>query len=222
MSSSTLFQSWLTAEEAITKTRNVFCVGRNYINHAKELGNAVPSSPMIFGKSTHALAPAQGEIWLPAGKDNIHHELEIVLFIRRTYEKGATVADMVSGVGLGLDLTDRTAQDQLKAAGHPWELAKGFPNSAVLTDVYRVSDIERMTEVEFSLSIDGKVIQRGVAQDMLFDFQTLIDFVGQNFGLSEGDILYTGTPEGVGPLAAGQQLVLQFGNITFGSCSIAQ
>lgn len=220
MSSTSLFQPWRSADESIAQTRNIFCVGRNYVNHAKELGNSVPTSPMIFGKSTHALAPASGNLRLPAERTNIHHELEIVLLLGDSYQKGARLSDLVEGVALGLDLTDRSLQERLKAAGHPWELAKGFPGSAVLSDAYRVSDLERMKSVDFSLAIDGNVVQHGVAENMLFDFQTLIDFVGQNFGLAKGDILYTGTPEGVGPLAAGQQLSLAFGELVFGQCCV--
>jgi fumarylpyruvate hydrolase len=217
-----VFQPWLSAADAIKRIRNIFCVGRNYVDHAKELGNAVPTKPLIFGKSTHSLVPASGSIELPKARTNIHHELEIVLFIGRDYTPGASVSGLVSGVGLGLDLTDRDAQNQLKAAGQPWEFAKAFRNSAVVTDFYRIDGLENLTDIPFSLEKDGVEVQRGVARDMLFDFQKLADYVGEHFGLAEGDILFTGTPAGVGSLQAGQSLKLTFGSTLFGTCTIAQ
>lgn len=214
-------QELLTAEETVTRVRNVFCVGRNYVDHAAELGNAVPTKPMIFGKSTHALTPAQGEVVLPEEPGSIHHELEIVLFFNKEFEDTASWTNAVEGIALGLDLTDRDAQNELKAKGHPWEYAKGFRQSAVITGVHRVTNWALLQSETFALEKNGQVVQSGCAREMLFDFRTLCAYIHQRFGLSEGDIVYTGTPAGVGPLMAGDRLQLNFADVTFGELRVA-
>ncbi|MCF8565800.1 fumarylacetoacetate hydrolase family protein [Alicyclobacillus tolerans] len=201
-------QVFKSSQDVKKDVRNVFCVGRNYREHAKELGNEVPSRPIIFGKSTHAVIPAQGSVVLPAGKNNIHHELELVLYFDKEYQPGSAVQELVGGLGVGLDLTDRDVQSELKAKGQPWELAKSFKNSAVISDFYIVRNWEELDRMPFSLRIDGRVVQSGQAVDMLFGFQHLTDYVGTYFGLAQGDLLFTGTPEGVGPLSPGQRVEL--------------
>ncbi|MCL6594428.1 MAG: fumarylacetoacetate hydrolase family protein [Alicyclobacillus sp.] len=186
-----------TAQAVVQEAENVFCVGRNYREHAAELGNEVPDQPMIFGKSTHTLVPASGQVALPAGRNNIHHELEIVLWIQSPYQPGARLQELVGGVGLGIDLTDRDAQNILKKKGHPWEFAKGFLGSSVVTDLYKVDDWQALLETPFALRLNGRTVQAGQAKDMIFDMQTLVDYIGRHFGLAAGDLIYTGTPEGV-------------------------
>lgn len=214
-------QVWLTAAEAQQQVRNIFCVGRNYRDHATELGNAVPQQPMIFGKWTHALVPCQGKIYLPAGRDNIHHELELVLWLNRAYQAGTPWTEYIGGMALGLDLTDRDAQNQLKAAGQPWEYAKSFQSSGVVTDFYHVTEWPAVADSSFSLEIDGRVIQEGQASEMVFSFEQLIEYVGTVYGFGAGDMLFTGTPAGVGPLHPGQQLKLKVGAVVWGACTVA-
>lgn len=209
-----------SAKEAITHVNNVFCVGRNYVDHATELGNAVPTKPMIFGKPTHALTPAEGLVRLPEGANNIHHELEIVLFFASEFTDTDDWTQSVAGVGLGLDLTDRDAQNELKANGHPWEYAKGFRQSAVVTDVYEVRDWQALLREPFRLEKNGEVAQCGKASEMLFDFRTLAAFIHRRFGLCKGDIVYTGTPAGVARLTTGDVLKLSFGNIVLGEVTV--
>ncbi|MCL6516945.1 MAG: fumarylacetoacetate hydrolase family protein [Alicyclobacillus sp.] len=206
----------------MTQVKNIFCVGRNYREHAAELGNDVPSKPMIFGKSTHALAPAQGEIRLPAGRENVHHELEIVLWMKGPWRPGASLAEAVGGIALGLDLTDRDAQSALKKAGQPWEFAKGFRGSAVITDFYPVTDWRALLETPFELRIGERVAQSGFAKDMIFPFETLVAYVHEHFGLDADDLLFTGTPAGVGPLHDGDELTLVFDGRVWGRCRVAR
>lgn len=206
----------MTAGDAVNTIKNVFCVGRNYRNHALELGNDVPTAPLIFGKSTHALKAASGQLKLPEGRLDIHHELEVVLYMGLDYTPGCSVDSMVAGVALGLDLTDREAQNRLKKAGQPWEYAKGFPQSAVITSFYAVQDWDALRHTVFTLELDGRIVQQGVLNDMMFDFQYLVDYVGKHFGLCKGDILYTGTPAGVGPLVVGQSLALRMDEQVWG------
>jgi fumarylpyruvate hydrolase len=215
--SKTLYKS---AHDAELEVRNVFCVGRNYRDHAVELGNDVPTSPMIFGKSTHAVHRAEGTIALPEQRTTIHHELEIVLWMKGEPKLGRDFREFVGGVALGLDLTDRDAQNRLKAAGHPWEFAKGFKNSALVSDFYVVDDWDALIQTPFSLFVNGHRVQHGAASDMIFSFQTLVDFVSEHFGLMQGDILFTGTPAGVGPLHSGDVLELVFGDELLAKCQI--
>jgi fumarylpyruvate hydrolase len=210
-----------SAVDATSHVRNVFCVGRNYRDHALELGNQVPDRPLIFGKSTHAVVPAQNTLVLPEHRMNIHHELEIVLWIKSRYTTGSAVHELVDGVALGLDLTDRDAQSELKAKGQPWEYAKGFKGSAVISDFYQVADWKGLNDANFSLHINGGIVQSGFPRDMLFSLQTLVDYVGQHFGLDAGDVLFTGTPAGVGPLASGDVLELRMQDDIWANCQIA-
>ncbi|GGJ13903.1 fumarylacetoacetate hydrolase [Alicyclobacillus cellulosilyticus] len=201
--------------------KNVFCVGRNYREHAQELGNALPEAPLIFGKFTHAVVPAAGRVALPPGRGEIQHELELVLWFTAAHTPGRPFQMAAGGVALGLDLTDRAAQQQLKAAGQPWEFAKSFRGSAVITDVYAALDWERIAATPFELWVDGVRRQAGRAQEMVFSLQTLADHVAQHFGLAAGDLLFTGTPAGVGPLAPGQRVRMVFGGTEWGAFTLA-
>lgn len=216
-------QLYKYAADAVRDVRNIFCVGRNYGEHALELGNDVPTEPMIFGKPTHAAVAAVGDISLPVGNASIHHETEVVLWISREYEPGLSVADLTGGIALGLDLTDRDAQNRLKAKGQPWEYAKGFRNSAILTPFYTVKGEEwaSVLQTPFSLALtykgERRVVQTGRLAEMIFPLQTLIDFVGARFHLRPGDILFTGTPAGVGPVIPGVEAELLWGDAQWAS-----
>jgi 2-keto-4-pentenoate hydratase/2-oxohepta-3-ene-1,7-dioic acid hydratase in catechol pathway len=201
--------------------RNIFCVGRNYRLHAEELGNEVPTTPFLFSKPTHALVLADGrEIVLPAGRGEIHHEVEVVVHIARPYEPGMSLSDVIDRMALGIDFTLRDVQSELKKKGHPWLLAKGFPNSAVITRSWEFPGLEACLETGFSLLKNGQQVQHGKMREMLFDLPTIIQFAGQHFGLDAGDIIYTGTPAGVGPVADGDQLSLIWGEQVAGECLI--
>ncbi|MGZ4121807.1 MAG: fumarylacetoacetate hydrolase family protein [Tumebacillaceae bacterium] len=201
--------------------RNIYCVGRNYRLHAQELGNDVPTSPFLFTKPTHSLVTTAGqEIILPANDGSIHHEVEHVVLIDKTFEPGMKVADVVSRMALGLDLTLRDVQSELKQKGHPWLRAKGFRNSAILTEFHEFPGVEACQQTDFSLQINGNVVQQGNISDMLFDLQTIFEFVAKHYGLGAGDIIYTGTPAGVGPLADGDKLTLLWGDEIYGECSV--
>ncbi|RED65595.1 fumarylacetoacetate hydrolase family protein [Cohnella lupini] len=187
--------------------RNIYCVGRNYRLHAAELGNEVPTSPMIFTKPTHAIFEMTGnELVLPASQGSVHYEAELVFAVGRQYEAGISCDDLFSSFTVGLDLTLRDVQDKLKAKGHPWLAAKGFRNSATLGRWHPFSGELAMQASDFGLLINNEQVQRGNARDMVFDLQRIADHVGSNFGLSTGDLIYTGTPAGVGSLSDGDLL----------------
>lgn len=201
--------------------RNIYCVGRNYRLHAAELGNDVPTSPFLFSKPTHALVAADGgEIVLPAGQGEIHHELELVVHVSKSFEPGMKVDEAVDSFSLGLDLTLRDVQSELKKKGHPWLRAKGFKNSAVMTAARPFPGVEAALQTEFKMLKNGVEVQRGNIGDMVFDLQALFEFTAEHFGLGAGDLMFTGTPAGVGPLADGDELELYWGEELLGSCTI--
>lgn len=181
--------------------RNVYCVGRNYALHAAELGNDVPQEPMIFMKPTHAITNMNGEtVSLPGDVGEIHYEGEFVIHVGQTYHPGIQVEQLIDSCALGVDLTLRDVQTELKKKGHPWTKAKGFRNSALLTPWTTFPGIAVAQATYFSLLINGQVAQHGNVKDMIFNLQEIVDFIGVNYGLGEGDIIYTGTPAGVGAL----------------------
>lgn len=205
----------------MNKINNIYCVGRNYAAHAKELENEVPTTPMLFSKPTHALIEAAGqEILLPSNRGSIHFEAEIVIQMGIPYEKGIKVEDIVQSIAIGIDFTLRDVQSELKKKGHPWLLAKGFPNSALVSKFIPFPGIEEMKKTDFSLLKNGEKLQQGNIKNMIFDLQTIIDFTALNFGLGEGDLIYTGTPEGVGPVMDRDHFTLLWGNSVLGECFI--
>lgn len=201
--------------------RNIYCVGRNYGLHAAELGNAVPTQPMIFMKPTHALTALNGgSIRLPAGQGEIHYEAELVVRVARPYEKGAAVGEMLDGLALGIDFTLRDVQSVLKKKGHPWLPAKGFIGSAAITAFQAFPGIEEVLQLPFSLRINGNEVQRGMLCETIFGLQEIIDFCGLHYGLDAGDILYTGTPAGVGAVRDGDRLELCWNDQPLGASTI--
>lgn len=197
---------------------NIFCIGRNYADHAAELGNAVPERPIVFSKPTNSLVTAHGQV-IPYSfdKGDIHHELEIVLYIGKNVADDSKVEDVVTKMALGVDLTLRDVQAELKKKGHPWLLAKGFKHAAVITDFWDFPGEAACVEKDFSLLRNGEVVQQGNITSMIFSFQTILDYLQAHFGLREGDIIYTGTPEGVGSIHQGETYELKWGEDVKGS-----
>jgi fumarylpyruvate hydrolase len=201
--------------------RNIYCVGRNYALHAAELGNAVPEAPMIFMKPSHALIEMNGlPIHLPKGQGEIHYEAELVLHIGKTYNKGIPVDDLVDRFALGIDFTLRDVQNELKKKGHPWMSAKAFLRSAPIGPFFPFPGEEETKHTDFSLLINGVEVQRGNTKGMIFNLQAIVDYCGEHYGLGPGDLIYTGTPAGVGSVGNGDHLRLQWGNQQAGECII--
>lgn len=201
----------------MNKIKNIYCVGRNYVSHAMELNNAVPTSPFLFSKPTHALVEANGqEVILPGDQGPVHYEIELVIHIGRDYDAGLKVDEMVDKMALGIDFTLRDVQSYLKEQRYPWLLAKGFPNSALLTKFIEFPGEEQCKLTNFSLLKNDVQVQSGNIANLIFNLQTIIDFSAKHFGLSKGDIIFTGTPEGVGPIHDGDSLSLKWGEETLG------
>lgn len=205
----------------MNEIRNIYCVGRNYVAHAKELNNEVPTSPFLFSKPTHAYAKAKGqEIYLPSNRGSVHFETELVIRIGRQHEVGMKVDEVIDSMGIGIDFTLREVQSELKKKGHPWLLAKGFPNSAIVSKFIVFPGIEEIKKMDFMLIKNGEKVQQGNIKNMIFDLQTIMDFTALHFGLDEGDIIFTGTPEGVGQVLDGDHLSLVWDNKALGECFI--
>lgn len=181
--------------------QRIFCIGRNYAAHAAELGNAVSGDPVLFMKPASAIVPVGARIRLPHGRGAVHHEAELVLLIGRD---GATGEKDVAGIALGLDLTLRDEQAKLKAKGLPWELAKAFDGSAPLGEF--VAAPADFASLAFDCRVNDALRQRGETRDMLFPVPRIVEFLARHFALRAGDLVYTGTPEGVGPLAPGDTI----------------
>ncbi|MBO0991881.1 fumarylacetoacetate hydrolase family protein [Bacillus sp. SD088] len=202
--------------------RNIFCIGRNYVNHAVELGNAVPDQPMVFSKPVNSLVYADGQVIdYPGDRGEIHHELEIVLYIGEDIvDEDVQVDKVVTKMALGVDLTLRDVQSELKKKGHPWLLAKGFKNAAIVTDFWDFHGEEACRKKNFSLLRDGETVQEGNMTSMIFSFETILAYIQANFGLKKGDIIFTGTPEGVGPIADDEKYELRWSEERKGSFTV--
>lgn len=188
----------------------IVCVGRSYADHAKELGNAVPDRPVLFIKPLSALTSLDAGIEWNPDWGNCHYECELSLRIDRTLSKEndpAKVLQAIGAVTLGLDLTLRDLQDDLKKKGQPWERAKAFDGSCVLADWIPVGDvIADWKDVHYTLEINDELRQKGDTALLIFDIATLLADISQVFTLEAGDVVMTGTPAGVAALQSGDQL----------------
>ena len=195
--------------------RNIYCIGRNYRAHAAEVNHDVPDHPFFFQKSIPALNTTN-EIILPENRE-IHHELEIVVLIGKGGEmiSASSTDTFISGYALGLDLTDRIYQTQLKEAKLPWLLAKSFKGSAVVSTFQ-----SEMVQKDFWLKVNGEVRQRGNASQMVFSISQQISFLSSMIPLMSGDLIFTGTPSGVGPIHSGDSLELGIGEKSIHSLSV--
>ncbi|MBL7963263.1 MAG: fumarylacetoacetate hydrolase family protein [Flavobacteriales bacterium] len=200
------------------------CIGRNYRAHAAELGNAVPGEPVIFLKPSTALVPPGEPIPLPPFSREVHHEVEVVVAIgKRCRNVSARDAmDYVEGLTIGLDLTARDVQEELKRKGLPWEKAKAYDGSAVVAQRrIGVGLVDLEKGVDFRLLRNGAVVQQGRTNDMVHPIPDLIAYASKYMTLEPGDLLFTGTPEGVGPLAPGDKLDAFLGEEHLLSISVA-
>jgi 2-keto-4-pentenoate hydratase/2-oxohepta-3-ene-1,7-dioic acid hydratase in catechol pathway len=185
----------------------IICIGRNYRDHAKELNNPVPKSPLVFMKPSTALLLENKPFYHPEFSDNIHYELEVVLKIckngRSVQPKFAS--DYYEEIGLGIDFTARDIQAKCKEKGHPWEKAKGFDHSAVLSPFISKDKFD-LESIKFQMHKNGELVQDGDTADLIFKFDYLIEYVSKYFKLQIGDLIYTGTPAGVGQVKIGDKL----------------
>ncbi|HEY0744348.1 MAG TPA: fumarylacetoacetate hydrolase family protein [Chryseosolibacter sp.] len=193
----------------------IFAIGRNYAEHIKELNNERPDEPVIFTKPDTAVIRNNGPFYYPEFSKDIHHEVELVL---RISKEGKNIQDKFASkyydaIGVGIDFTARDLQQKAKEKGLPWDIAKGFNGSAPVSDKFLlVSDFKDLKNINFSLSINGEVRQQGNTSLMLFNFDYIISYLSKFFTLRTGDLIFTGTPKGVGPVKVGDRLAAYIEN----------
>ena len=188
----------------------IICIGRNYLAHVKELDNALPTEPMFFMKPETALLPAGEPFPYPDFSKEIHYETELVLRICKSGkaidEKKAS--EYYDAITVGIDFTARDLQSQCKAKGHPWEIAKAFDYSAPIGKFKKISELDCPNDINFGMKLNGEWVQQGHSRDMIFSFDKIIAHVSRFVTLNEGDIIFTGTPQGVGEVHVGDKLEL--------------
>ncbi|MBS3913070.1 MAG: fumarylacetoacetate hydrolase family protein [Bacteroidetes bacterium] len=191
----------------------IICIGRNYSEHIRELKNETPEEPVIFIKPDSAVLRNNSPFFIPAFTQEVHYEVEVFVKIKKhgkaIPEKFA--ATYYDEVGLGIDFTARDLQNHSKTKGLPWEKAKGFDHSAVIGKTFPKSEFQ-LDNQEFSLKKNGVLVQQGNTRDMIYSIDAIIAYVSQFFTLKKGDLIFTGTPSGVGPVQAGDQLEGFLGN----------
>lgn len=186
----------------------ILAIGRNYAEHIKELNNEKPDEPVIFTKPETALLLNNAPFYYPDFSSNIHYEVEIILRISKhgKYIDSKFAQNYFDAIGIGIDFTARDLQDKAKAKGLPWALAKGFNGSAPVSKFIDKSNFKNIKDLNFSLTVDGEPRQKGNTSMMIFSFEEIISYISKFIMLKKGDIIFTGTPSGVGPISIGNKL----------------
>ena len=185
----------------------IFCIGRNYVDHVKELNNSLPSQPMVFMKPTSALLIKNRHFFLPEFSNDIHYEGEIVLKIGKNgkHIQPEFALSYIEAIGYGIDFTARDIQQQCKEKGHPWEIAKGFDHSAAISEFIPFENFEP-DNIQIKTVLNGETVQNGNSKDMIFNFKEIIVHLSKYFTVQMGDYIYTGTPAGVGSVKIGDRI----------------
>jgi 2-keto-4-pentenoate hydratase/2-oxohepta-3-ene-1,7-dioic acid hydratase in catechol pathway len=186
----------------------IICIGRNYAKHISELGNTLPPEPLFFLKPETSIQPKGHPFFIPDFSKNIHYEVELVIKISKTgkHIEECFAHKYYSQIGLGIDFTARDIQKECQIKGLPWEKAKGFDGSAQISRTFIDKSKLKLSEIEFSLLKNKKEVQKGNSKDMLFNFDQIITHLSKVYTLKIGDLIYTGTPAGVGAVKAGDIL----------------
>ncbi len=195
---------WIQIPDLALPLRTIFCIGRNYAEHAKELGNAVPTEPVVFLKPVSAVCYSGSSILIPKASNRVDHEVEIVVALKDGGKTltSAQALQCIGGYGIGIDVTARDIQERLKQKVLPWAIAKGFDTFAVLGSFVPTSKVKNFDELSFQLKVNDVLKQKGCVKEMIFSIPELISYLSSIFTLSAGDIIFTGTPSGVGVLKA--------------------
>lgn len=191
-----------------TPINNIFCIGRNYVNHAKELNNPVPEEPVVFMKPTSSIIFDGGLIMLPPQSEEVHHEVELVIAIGREgkHIPKKRALEYIMGYGIGIDVTARDLQQKAKEKGHPWTIAKGFDTFTPISRFITPGQVGDPHDLNLKLEVNGEVRQDGSTADMIFPIESLVAYLSTIFTLSPGDLIFTGTPAGVSRVNAGDEI----------------
>jgi 2-keto-4-pentenoate hydratase/2-oxohepta-3-ene-1,7-dioic acid hydratase in catechol pathway len=195
----------------------VVCIGRNYLEHIRELNNVTPETPILFMKPSTSLVALDEPIHLPVGRGECHHEVELAVLVGRELRNAdaKTARRAVAGYGIALDLTLRDLQNELKKKGHPWETAKAFDGSCPLSPFLAPEALPDPQATDLALQVNGQLRQRGNTQQMMVSLFELMAYISTHFTLQPGDVVLTGTPAGVGPLQSGDILMLSLAGHDF-------
>ena len=198
----------LPSYDAHPQPSKILCIGKNYARHAEEMKSDVPEEPLIFLKPPSALMRTGGEVVLPPSSKDVHHEVEVVVVVGRggTHIPEEEALEHVAGFAAGLDMTARDLQLKAKEKGHPWAVSKGFDTFAPLGPLVPAGQVSDPQALDVELSVNGVVRQASQTRHMVFSIAQLVAYSSRIFTLEPGDLLYTGTPEGVGPVADGDRL----------------
>lgn len=187
----------------------IICIGRNYVDHAKELKNEVPKEPVFFLKPDTSILPKKQPFYIPDFTNDLHYEVEIVVRVNKLGKniKEKFASTYYNEIGIGIDFTARDVQKDCKAKGLPWEKAKGFDYSAPIGDTFlKMDEIDNLNDLDFKLYKNGEIVQNGNTKDMIFNVDQIISYVSQFVTLKIGDLIFTGTPAGVGKVEIGDLL----------------
>ena len=186
----------------------IFCIGRNYVDHAKELGNDVPSEPVIFMKPKSALLQSHTPFYYPEFTNELHSEVELVLRVSKNgkYIQEKHASKYYNGITVGIDFTARDIQNELQEKGLPWEKAKAWDNSTVVGKWLDITPELKKNDINFCLYKNKELIQQGNSKQMIFSFDSIVAHISNYFSLNIGDIIFTGTPAGVGECVVGDDL----------------
>lgn len=200
----------------------IICIGRNYAEHAKEMNAAVPTEPVFFLKPDTAIIKDGQPFYYPDFSKDIHHEVELILKINKPGKNIQTefAHKYYDEIGIGIDFTARDIQAKCKEKGLPWEKAKAFDGSAPIGRFINKNELSDLTNINFQLTINGNIAQKGNTKDLLFSFDTVVAYVSQFFTLKTGDLIFTGTPEGVGAVKVGDKLEAFIENNKMFECEI--
>jgi 5-carboxymethyl-2-hydroxymuconate isomerase len=200
----------------------IVCVGRNYVEHAKELGNEMADKPVLFLKPASALIYSGEEIIHPSFGNELHHEVELILLIGESVKNASEqqAEEAIIGYGVGLDMTLRDVQDVLKKKGHPWTVAKCFDTSAVISDIVLKKDYQLQLDEKLELKVNGVVKQSDTLKSMIFNPAEIVEYISSNMTLEKGDLIFTGTPAGVSKVNRGDKLEAKLGEIAQLSCTV--
>jgi len=186
----------------------IICIGRNYVNHAKELGNTIPTEPLFFLKPETAIQPKGHPFFIPHFSNDIHYEVELVVKIDKAgkHIEERFAHKYYSQIGLGIDFTARDIQEECKSKGLPWEKAKGFDGSAQISRTFIEKSDLILDNICFSLNKNNLQVQCSNSSEMIFNFDKIISYLSKFYSLKIGDLIFTGTPEGVGKVDKGDKL----------------
>ena len=200
----------------------IVCVGRNYAEHAKELGNEVPEKPVLFLKPPSALIYSEEEIIHPDFGNELHHEVELVLLIGENVKKANKLQaeEAIIGYGVGLDMTLRDVQNELKKKGSPWTLAKCFDTSAIISDFVLKKDYQLKSDEKLELKVNGVIKQNDSLKSMIFNPAEIVEYISSVMTLEKGDLIFTGTPAGVSSVKRGDKLEAKLGEIAELNCKV--